>query len=695
MQASDKAITAIIDGAKQFKIPVFQRDYCWTEPQCEQLWDDIVRSAETGRKHFLGSLVYIPTDTSPAFTRWLLIDGQQRLTTLTLLLAALRDHIRATDWKGNADDPTADQIEAYFLKNEKEKGDRRPKLVLRGHDQATLSALLDGDELPAEVSEPVRDNYDRFRDLVSGADPHLVYEGIGRLLVVDVTLTPGTDNPQLIFESLNSTGLSLSQSDLIRNFLLMRLPEPQQTQLYECYWSKIEALFRGSENTFDAFVRDYMALKKPASKQVKATALYEEFRRLFDDLVSQLGGLESLLSDILRCARYHAAFSIGGNTFPEVAVALGRLRQLVDVPAPLVMTLFDCYDRLKSLTSGSFNEALRLIESYVFRRAICVEQTRGYWQTFANLAYRIADDNAVGSLKVALYRLGESSRYPRDEDFRRELEERDIYGLRVCRFLLESLENEGSKEQTDTRSYSIEHILPQNKNLAPQWRKMLGTGWQDVQKTWLHRLGNLTLTGYNATYSDQPFEKKKNMPGGFADSAVRLNKFVRRQSRWNKAKIGRRGRLLAARSLEIWPALQVDVAAVEAAELAERQELAKKQDVGKVPMSLQAKELFELLRPRIREIAPDALELAEPKSVSYHGPAVFVEILPRKHGLILLLALDYSEVNDPDGVAEDATQWKFFVNAKYGGGVYLKITSHEAIEAAIPIVQQAYTLANS
>ena len=234
MKAIDCPFAKIINGTSQFLIPVFQRDYSWNEVECEQLWRDILQIASdpSERGHFLGSVVYIPTrDTSAAFTRWLLIDGQQRVTTLTLLLVALRDHIVESEWSGTDDGPTARRVEAYFLKNIEEKGSRRPKLVLRRRDQATLQAILDRNEPPKEISERIRDNYDWFREQLANADPELVYRGINRLIVVDVTLDRGTDNPQLIFESLNSTGMDLSQSDLIRNFVLMRLPEAEQTCL--------------------------------------------------------------------------------------------------------------------------------------------------------------------------------------------------------------------------------------------------------------------------------------------------------------------------------------------------------------------------------------------------------------------------------------------------------------------------------
>jgi predicted transport protein len=698
MKAIDRPFTKIINGTTQFIIPVFQRDYSWTEAHCEQLWKDILQIATdpADRGHFLGSVVYVSTgDSSAGFTRWLLIDGQQRLTTLTLLLTALRDHILESGWAGGDDGPTAKRIDAYFLKNVQETGAREHKLVLRGHDHSTLQALLDRQDFPVAPSERIRDNYEFFRERLAGADPEEIYKGIDRLVVVDVTLNRGTDDPQLIFESLNSTGMDLSQADLIRNFILMRLPEREQTRLYETYWRKIEELFRGSERTFDAFIRDYIALRTQASKQEKADEIYFAFRRVFGSIGSAPDGLGDLLEELLRFARYHAAFSIGTGAAEPLREPLARLRRQIDVPATLVMRLFDCHDRLKTLTEQQFVDALGVIESFVFRRAICGEQTRGYWQVFANLAYRIDADRPLESLRVGLSRQHDNYRFPGDDEFIKALEERDMYGKRVCFELLARLENHDSKELTDTSKYSIEHIMPQNEDLSPEWRSMLGNHWREVQQQWLHRLGNLTLTGYNSSYSDRPFGDKKTIPGGFAESSVRLNKFVRECEVWTTAEMERRGKHLARRALSIWPPLVVEKSLVDAAGQSEMRALAKSRDVAQVAMSASARGLFEVLRAKIREVDEDIIELAEQNSVSYHGPAFFLEVLPRKHRINLLLALDFNEIDDPAGIATDAAQKKFFVNAVYAGGVNIPIYDLADIDKAMPMIRQAHAVASA
>jgi uncharacterized protein with ParB-like and HNH nuclease domain/predicted transport protein len=697
MKAVDRPFTSIINGTTQFVIPVFQRDYTWqAEPQCSQLWRDILRASRTGGEtgHFLGAIVYVATgDSLAGFTRWLLIDGQQRLTTLTLLLAALRDHIRDTGWTGGENDPTQRRIEAYFLKNVQEEGEREQKLVLRRHDQATLRALVDCKDLPPEASERIRENYKYFREQLSGANPADVYRGIVRLVIVDVGLDRQTDDPQLIFESLNSTGVDLSQSDLIRNFILMRLPEREQTQLYETYWNKIENLFRGSEWTFDAFARDYVALKTQAAKQEKADQIYYAFREFFPHLQAESGSLEQALADMLRYAKYYAAFSLGRGVTGARAQYLARLRHLVDVPAVLVMCLFECRDHADTLKEDEFLTALALLESYALRRAICDYQTRGYWQIFASLAYKIGDENPLNDFKVGLARQRENYRFPANSEFEQALREYDLYRLRVCRHLLEGLENYDTKEPTDTSTYSIEHIMPRNERLRPEWREMLGDNWKDVQSAWLNRLGNLTLTGYNSTYSDRPFNEKKTVPGGFADSSVRLNRFVREQPAWTAEQISRRTEELAQRALNIWPPLSVSQSLIDAANYREMREQAARRDVAKVEMSAEARALFDQLRVRVLALDIDILELAEPKSVSYHGPGFFLEVLPRRYTLTLLLALDFNEIDDPSGIAQDATQWKFFIYARHEGGVFLSAGDTAAIDAALPLIRQAHAAA--
>ena len=265
MKAEDVRLTELLEGPKQFIVPVFQRDYSWGTKHCLQLWKDIVRvgSDANTKAHFVGSVVYVAAEESSAkITRWLLIDGQQRLTTVSLLLAALRNRMPAEEpaSENPVDDnglPTRLELEDYYLRNTHGRGDRRHKLQLRRADHETMAAIVDAKECPAGASERIRENLEFFGEQLNNVDLDLVYRGIKKLLAVDVCLTRGQDDPQMIFESLNSTGLDLTQADLIRNFVLMRQDEELQTRLYDDYWQPIEQAFGARYRTdFDKFVRD-------------------------------------------------------------------------------------------------------------------------------------------------------------------------------------------------------------------------------------------------------------------------------------------------------------------------------------------------------------------------------------------------------------------------------------------------------
>ena len=532
MKAINRRFTELVNGNKQFLIPVFQRGFSWTHEQCQQLWRDVGRAstgeADTG--HFIGSIVYIGADLSSAFQSWLLIDGQQRLTTLTVLLIAMRDHIQESGWSGGNDGPTTGKIDDYYLKNGHESGQRQYKLVLRRRDNAALKALIDGKNLPEpgeQYSERLLEAYEFFRTelQVPGCDPEDVYRGIAHLNVVDVTLDRGVDNPQLVFESMNSTGVDLRQSDLVRNYLLMGLEDAEQTRLYDEYWRPIETFFRTSENALDWFLRDYMALDQRLTQQIRLDRVYDEFKSFRDRDGAK--ALEELLVDMVRVGRTYASFlGIAPMQRPWLADAMGHMRSLNTTQGLLIMRLYDCHQR-DQLTQDEFVRAVVLIESYLLRRAVLGLQTRGYWSVFARIAHGLDRDSAFESLQVELARLRGTNRFPTDEEFRRGLQEHDLYGLRVCKHILDRLENAGHQEPSPVQNYSIEHVMPQEISGSPEWQEMLGEDWADSHSTWLHRLGNLTLTAYNSSYSNRPFDEKKDIEGGFRQSAVRLNHDVR------------------------------------------------------------------------------------------------------------------------------------------------------------------------
>lgn len=573
MKAEDTHVTNLLEGAKQFIVPIFQRDYSWGTRHCQQLWKDVIRVGKDPKVkgHFLGSVVYVAAeDNTATITRWLLIDGQQRMTTLTLLLIALRNRMRELEGSinDNSEVSTPEELDDYYLRNRHGKGDRRHKLHLRRADHDTLMALLDGKHSPEPASERVKENFAFLRDLVGQAEVQTVYNGIKKLVVVDVCLTRGQDDPQMIFESLNSTGVNLTQADLIRNFVLMRLDEAEQTQQYEEHWQPIEQAFgRRYRTEFDKFVKDFLTLQLRPGTPLKSAEIYHEFRGFFLRTVEKQG-VDGIISSLHRVGTYYVAFSLGQEKQPILREAFVRLRSLIEVASPVVLTLYDYYHRSKTLSLPEFIQVIELLESFVFRRSVCDMQTRSLGQIFASIAYRITEIQPLLSLKVALYRQGKKRRFPTDVEFREALENRDVYDMRACFYLLDRIEN-FSNERIDTSAFTIEHVMPQNEELRPEWRSMLGSDWKSVHETWLHRLGNLSLTGYNSTYSDRSFPEKQSIEGGFNDSPLRLNRFIREQSAWNAMAIEQRGKQLAAKALKVWPPLVVDPLAVKQRELDE------------------------------------------------------------------------------------------------------------------------------
>lgn len=696
MNAQDTPFTELFDGPKQFIVPVFQRDYSWGTKQCLRLWNDILRAGanENVKAHFIGSIVYVAAEeTSAKITRWLVIDGQQRLTTVSLLLAALRDQLSdkeaGQEEIGDKDAlPTQAELQDYYLRNVHGRGDRRYKLLLRHADQETLIAVVNNGEYPMDSAPRILENFAFFRERLVDADLNLVYRGIRKLVAVDVSLTRGQDDPQMIFESLNSTGLDLTQADLIRNFILMRQDEQSQTRLYEKYWQPIEAAFGARYRTdFDKFVRDYLMLQLKPSKQLKADQIYQRFRDYFHDISTE-NPAENVLSNLKRFGSYYTAFSLGQEGDKDLAEALRRLRLLIEVASPLVMKLYDCYRLVQTLSANEFVEAVELVESYVFRRSVCGMQTRSLGQIFATLAYRVKDDNPLVSLKVALYRQGKKRRFPSDAEFRDALETRDLYDMRHCHYLLDRLENQG-KELIDTAELTIEHVMPQNDDLRSEWQDMLGADWQAVRETWLHRLGNLTLTGYNTEYSDRPFAEKKTIKDGFNDSPLRLNKFIREQPVWTAEEMERRGKELAARALAIWQALVVDAEAVKASELEDRKALAARYSVDMLDFG-KCKPVFEALRHHVVALGDDVIELCGPDSVTYRVFDFFMEVIPRKNRLALLLNLDFEECEDPSQTAVDTTEYAFIPHASESGGVLFNLDDASQLSAALHVIRQAY-----
>ena len=519
MKATEANLLAFLKKSEQFVIPIYQRTYSWAEVECQQLWSDIIRAGSNDdiSAHFIGSVVYIEKGLYQVsgHSPLLVIDGQQRLTTISLIIEALA---RALADQEPLPGFSARKLRNYYLLNPDEDGDLRYRLLLTQTDRQSLLAIVDQKDYPNEVSLRLKDNFEFFQQKVEdlGDDISILCKGLAKLVVVDISLSRDQDNPQLIFESMNSTGRELSQADLIRNFILMGLKPADQTQLYNDHWHPMESSF-GQEayaKHFDGFMRHFLTVK--TGELPKIREVYEAFKAYSRKPEIAEAGVDALLADVHTYSRHYCAMALGQEPDQVLSVAFRDLRELkVDVAYPLLLELYQDYS-MGEFGRDEFIDAVRMIESYVFRRAACNIAANSHNNTFASLVKALKKEQCLDSLKANFLLLPSYRRFPGDEEFRRELKMRDLYNFRSSSYWLRRLENDDRKERVSVDEFTIEHILPQNEELSQEWQDSLGPEWQRIQETYLHTLGNLTLTGYNAEYSDHFFTQKRDMKGASA-----------------------------------------------------------------------------------------------------------------------------------------------------------------------------------
>ena len=556
MKAVDANLLTLLNQSRQFVVPIYQRVYSWELDECERLWHDIVQAGSKDElgAHFTGSIVYVEKEqgTRTSSEPDLIIDGQQRVTTVTLILAALAARLeQAPDGEQEpVDGFSPKKIRGQYLRNDLEEGERYYKLVLSKSDREALKAIIRGTPESVEPSRLLK-NYEYFVGKLADKRVDLVSVclGLKKLVVVDVKLTRGVDHPQLVFEAMNSTGRRLSQADLIRNFVLMGLGPVEQTRLYESFWYPMEQLFAGAnEWRFDGFVRNFLTLKTGSIPRVGD--IYEAFKNYAFD--SDDVGHEELVVDLSRHANWYANFALGREPDEQLRAAFLEVDQLgATVVHPLLLRLYADFES-GVLSKPELLALVRTITAFVFRRSVCAIPPNVLNKTFASLSRSIDSLRGFESLTARFLTFTGSQRFPKDEEFIESLKTRDIYGMQRVSYLFRKLENHGRKELVSTAEYSIEHIMPQNENVSPEWRAELGEDWQDVHERLLHTLGNLTLTGYNPEYSDRPFVEKRDMEGGFRHSPLRLNEGLGQVERWNESAIAHRAERLASLALLIW-----------------------------------------------------------------------------------------------------------------------------------------------
>lgn len=701
MKATEAKLLQILGAVSQFIIPIYQRTYSWTQKECQQLWADILRAGSTEEigVHFIGSVVHIDEGLGNLAVQApkLVIDGQQRLTTVTLLLTALADVLNALpeEQQEPIEEFAPAIIRETYLTRRHQKGDKRFKLLLSDTDRVTLMALVDPNAaaLPAEPSIRIQENYKYFFEQLGAqtTDLAVVCRGISKLLVVDVALSRDQDNPQLIFESMNSTGRELSQADLIRNYVLMGQPPDLQERLYTLHWRPMEQAF-GQEaysgNEFSAFMRDFLTLKTgevPLLDQV-----YDTFKAYARRPEIEQAGTECLLKDVHLVAGRYCRIVLGKEPDPALHQAFLNLRELkVNVVNPLLLELYG--DQEAGLLSRSeFLEALELLESYVFRRAVCAIPSNSQQKTFATFSRALRRElgHYLPSFKAHLLDLPSYRRFPSDEEFRRDLQVRNLYKFnKSCSYWLRRLENHQRKEPIAVADYTIEHILPQNSDLSPAWREALGPDWAQVQEEWLHRLGNLTLTGYNPELSDRPFlNKRDHQEGGFRTSPLRLNQGLGQLDRWDVDAMRQRGETLAARALDVWASPQLSEEQRQAYRQPSRGQVASYTlDDHSQLSNPQIRVVFDVLDARIRALDPNVSQEVLKLYIAYKAETNFVDIVPQAKRLRLSLNMPFAELDDPRGLAKNVTDIGRWGN----GDVELGVSTLDGVSYALGLIRQS------
>lgn len=558
MKGDAQPLIKFFDGSdKRFIIPLYQRNYDWKEENCEQLFQDLIKLHESDRKsHFFGSIVSsIQSGTEDRY----IIDGQQRITTVSLMLIAMVNAkkeglIEADDAK------LVEKIFKRYLVDEYQENERKVKLKPIKKDMQAFDALLYKPKDQYIKESNVTRNYDFFFDKIINCGLTLdeLFETIKKLEVINIRLDED-DDPQLIFESLNSTGLDLSEADKIRNYLLMSLAPAEQDNLYSRFWNPIEEFTKYDPSSF---VRDYLTMKQ--GKIGRIDRIYFIFKEYAENAgISRA----ALLEDMHHYARIYSQIDNAQVGTEKLNRKLNQLRTLDSTIAyPYFMAFFD-YTSKEGLSENEIYRVIDVVEAYWARRIICNLPSNALNKVFATLHRDVMnhiskagnEPSYIDVLTYVLLKKGRSSVFPTDEEVAGDFISRQVYKMPANQrmFILERMENRDNNERHDVvkelteKNITIEHIMPQT--LSDEWKTALGDEWERIHQQYLHTMANLTLTGYNSQYSNLTFIKKRDMEKGFKDSAFRLNNYVKSCEQWTEVELKQRQLELLQVFMNLWP----------------------------------------------------------------------------------------------------------------------------------------------
>ncbi|WQV05902.1 DUF262 and DUF1524 domain-containing protein [Helicobacter pylori] len=693
-----KATTLLIffeeNQNNQFVIPIYQRLYSWGKKQCEQLWDDIIKIGGNDKMngHFIGSILYVLDGNTPS-SPLLIIDGQQRLTTITLLFIALRNHL--SEEVKFLEKFSRKNIEKHYLINSNKNGDKKFKLILSESDKDTLLSLIDENQRkPSEPSVKIVENFKLFEKWISENTDKLetICKGLEKLMIVWIALEKGKDDPQLIFESMNSKGIELTQTDLIRNYIVMETEtEEKQKNFYNGYWRAMEEDFTQNETLFNRFVRHYLTIK--TGKIPNEKRVYEAFK----DYQQKEGiEIENLLKDLQKYCGYFCQIAFKKEADKDLNKALSFLVDLeMDVVYPLLLELYSDYSD-GVLSKQDFIPIIALTESYICRRAVCGLGANGLNKIFPSFTKKIDKKQYLKSVEKHFGSLKGNQRFPNNDEFKDSFITIDFYHLKKSKYFLERLENfdPDTKEPVDTQKCDIEHIMPQTLN--PKWEGDLGENFEAIHEKYLHTIGNLTLTGYNSEYSNKSFQEKQGMEGGFKDSPLRLNQGLRNLESFGEKEIEKRANDLADWALKIWTYPKLDAETLEEykpkkekKEKKEKEEYKLKKekkvyDLSSYKFSPYSRELFEILRKEIKALDERITEKFNQDYISYMFDKNFVDIVVQTKDLKLYLNMEFNELQDEKNLARDMTNKGHLGN----GDIEIKLETKENIPYCLGLIRQ-------
>ncbi|WP_187949691.1 DUF262 and DUF1524 domain-containing protein [Helicobacter pylori] len=666
----------------QFVIPIYQRVYSWKKEQCEQLWDDIIKIGGNDKmnRHFIGSILYVRngnTHSSPL----LIIDGQQRLTTITLLLIALRNHL--SDEVKILEKFSRKEIENRYLINSNRDGDKKFRLILSESDKDTLLFLIDENKRkPSEPSVKIVENFKLFEKWISENTDKLetIFKGLEKLMIVWIALEKGKDDPQLIFESMNSKGIELTQTDLIRNYIVMETEtEEKQKNFYNQYWRAMEKDFTQNETLFNRFVRHYLTIK--IGKIPNEKRVYDAFK----DYQQKEGiEIEDLLKDLQKYCGYFCQIAFKKEADKDLNKALSFLVDLeMDVVYPLLLELYSDYSD-GVLSKQDFIPIIALIESYLCRRTVCGFKSSGLNKIFAFFTKKIDKDQYLESMKVHFLSLEKTTgKFPKDSEFKDSLITKELYDpkkTKKIKSFLERLEKFDTEEPVDTQECTTEHIMPQT--LTKEWKRDLGENFEAIHEKYLHTIGNLTLTGYNQEYSNKSFQEKRDMEKGFKQSPLRLNQSLRDLEVFDEKEIEKRANYLADWALKIWTYPNLDA---ETLEKYKPKKEKKVYDLSSYKFGSHSRELFDILSKEIKALDERITEKFNQEYISYMFDKNFVDIVPLKNGLKLYLNMPFNELQDEKNLARDMTNKGHLGN----GEIEVKLETKENIPYCLGLIKQA------